>query len=75
MIPSPKIWIMTNLDHLLQLKSLLLTLSSTCVLQQHVPELREQFGRVTAIDQQSAATGVEPAGAERDETMSAFICC
>lgn len=39
---------MTNLDHLLQLKSLLLFVSSTCVLQQHVPE---RLSRVTAVDQ------------------------
>lgn len=75
MIPSPKIWITTYLGHLLPLKSLLLILSSTCVLQQHVPEPWERPGRVTAIDQQSVGAGVEPARAEPDETVSAFICC
>lgn len=72
MIPSPKIWIMTYLDHLLQLKSLLLIPSSTCVLQQHVP------GAVWAAWSclcRTASAGAEPAGAELDEMLSAFICC
>lgn len=64
---------MTYLDHLLQLKSLLLIRSATCVLQQHVPELRERLGRVTAIDQQSAGTGVRPVRAGPDDTVSAFL--
>lgn len=63
---------MTYLDHLLQLKSLLLIRSSTCVLQQHVPELRERPGQAAAIHQQSAGVGEEPVSTEPDEMASAF---
>lgn len=64
---------MTYLDHLLQLKSLLLILRATCVLQQHVPELRERLGRVTAVDQQSASAGIRPVRVGPGDTVSAFL--
>lgn len=64
---------MTYPNHLLQLKSLLLIQSSTCVLQQHVPGLRERAGRAAAIHQQLDGVGEEPVRAKPDEMLSAFI--
>lgn len=87
MIPSPKIWVMAKKakkkekekpHHLLRLKSLLLSFFSsffrraTCVLQQHVPELRG------GPRSHRSAVGVllEPSQPQQspDERASAFIC-
>lgn len=51
MIAWTEIWIMTDLGHLLQLKSLLLTRSCALVLQQRVPEPV----RVTAMEESVSA--------------------
>lgn len=53
MIARTEIWIMTELGHLLQLKSLLLIRSCACVLQQHAPE--PEPVRVTAAEDSVSA--------------------
>lgn len=60
MIAQAQIWMMTDLGHLLLLKSLLLIRSSAWVLQQHVPELPP--ARVTAADGGRSAAGQSLAG-------------
>lgn len=54
-----EIWIMTDLGHLLQLKSLLLIRSSARVLQQHVPE-RSRRRRLSAASVNQPGREPEP---------------